>query len=160
MKTSLTEPDIIAGLSRNFFRRRYACVVDHCQWTGHECDLLVVTRDLKIIDVEIKVSRSDFRADKKKDKWWQGLGGGKIPVDLPRKVWKHYFVMPHEIFSEDLVEDLPSPKCGILLAHKRGAMPYPDFTVKRGARGCSQAYRLSGEEVIDVARLATLRLWQ
>lgn len=51
--------NLIAGaLARQFFQRKHLVVVPQCNWTGHECDLLVVTTDLRVIDVEIKVSRA------------------------------------------------------------------------------------------------------
>lgn len=65
-----SEHAIARALVRQTFNRKYLVVVPNCNWTGHECDLLVVTENLRIIDVEIKISRADLKADAKKEKWW------------------------------------------------------------------------------------------
>jgi hypothetical protein len=61
---------IARAIALQTFKRRYLMAVPNCNWTGHECDLLVVTDNLRIIDVEVKISRADLKADAKKEKWW------------------------------------------------------------------------------------------
>lgn len=61
-----SERKIASFISTIFFKRDYLCVIDNCQFTGHECDMLGVTKDLRLIDIEIKISRSDLKADIKK----------------------------------------------------------------------------------------------
>ena len=68
---------IARELAVGLFARRLV-VVDNCIWTGHECDLLCVTTDLRIVDVEIKISRSDLKADAKKDKWFRRTFMGAV----------------------------------------------------------------------------------
>jgi hypothetical protein len=106
----------IRQLMHQTFQRQALILVPECNWTGHECDLLVVHKSMRIIDVEIKISRADFKRDAAKDKWWH-----RIPVeearargldwwthrehdDWPRKVWKHYFAMPREIWKPELAD--------------------------------------------------------
>ena len=62
-----SEEKIATTLARQIFQRKCLVVVPNCSWTGDECDLLAVTKDLRVIDVEVKISRSDYRADAKKD---------------------------------------------------------------------------------------------
>ncbi|EQD46835.1 hypothetical protein B2A_08707, partial [mine drainage metagenome] len=65
-----SEQRIAAALARQIFIDDSVVVVPNCNWTGHECDLLIVTRRLRVIDVEIKISRADLRVDACKDKWY------------------------------------------------------------------------------------------
>lgn len=146
---------IAAAISRRYLNRQHLVVVPNCNWTGNECDLLCVTKDLRIIDFEIKISRSDFFADAKKSKWWSA----HVNKDgHPLKVWKHYFVMPAEIWTDDMIDRLPSTSCGVLLLIKstKGEVL---MSCKQKAKPAKVAYRLSDKDVIDIARLASLRMW-
>ena len=153
----------------NAFARKYLCVVPNCSWTGSECDLLVVTENLRIIDVEIKISRSDLKADAKKQKWQHGFdpeldgGYGNWGKHTPRKrewpdkVWKHYYAMPYEIWDDKLFESMPSTTSGVILMHQQHGKIYP--MVKRIAKPCREAGQISAANAIDIARLASLRMW-
>ena len=123
-----SETKIARAISRQTLARKCVVLVDNCNWTGHECDVLAVTMDLRIIDVEVKISRSDLKADAHKDKWWIRLGwtswldGPPAPPrarDWPPKVWKHYYALPREIWDDALFDCLPSPKSGVLLLRER-----------------------------------------
>lgn len=174
IKASRWDERLIAtAVGRQILHRRCVLLVDRCNWTGHECDVLGVTTDLRIIDVEIKISRSDLRVDAGKDKWWRHFpssrqGGQWVrpePVrrEWPRRVWKHYYAMPADIWRPDLIDSLPSAASGVvLLEHHQqmpGAVPVEIAKVVRRATPNRDAYRLSPEEVMDVARLANLRMW-
>jgi hypothetical protein len=49
-----SESTIARAISLQTLQRRCVLLVDNCSWTGHECDVLGVTTDLRIIDIEIK----------------------------------------------------------------------------------------------------------
>ena len=158
-------------------------VVDNCNWTGHECDLLCVTTDLRIVDVEIKISRADFKADAKKDKWWNRQFHGYAPrkevfndagrlirIEQPAlynvqprphppKVWKHYYALPEEIWNESLFEFMPSPASGVVLLAERKS-GYITHRVIRRATPCRDASRIAPAQALDIARLASLRRWE
>ncbi len=171
-------------LAMQFFNRKYLVMVPECNWTGYECDLLCVTTDLRIIDIEIKISRSDLKADAKKDKWWhrefKGYGpvrdllnrhGNKIGTHRdsiydvtqrmwPPKVWKHYFVMPKDIWDSSLMASIASPNSGVLLLTERGPIQSPvGIRVARPAKPNKDAEKISPAAAIDIARLASLRMW-
>jgi len=164
------------AVSLQVLNRRCLVLVDNCNWTGHECDVLGVTTDLRIIDVEVKISRSDLKADAKKDKWWDRRGWGHYErVDgvrkhgpapatarlYPPKVWKHYYAMPAEIWKPDLLECLPSVTSGVLLFREQRNSSTPlAMTVERRAVANRDATRLRAEHVVDIARLANLRMWE
>lgn len=190
-----SERVIAQAVAMQTLKRNCVVLVDRCNWTGHECDVLAVTRDLRIIDVEVKISRADFKADAKKRKWWRvprvghdyervrkemkadKFGGRRYTLrpdvrfldgelgppqigcrEHPPKVWKHYFAMPREVWTDDLVDRLPSPDCGVLLLdHDRHGRAV--VRSHRRAKPNRQAYRLTAREALDVARLANLRMW-
>lgn len=159
-----------AGIGRAMalhFERRHLVIVPNCNWTGHECDLLVVTQKLLVIDVEIKISRSDLKADFGKDKWyhnwdfaidgpWTGRSQDRRRRDVPRRVWKHYYCMPASIWKPELLETIPAAS-GVLLLTAAGT----DVQIRsiRPATASRTAEKLSPEAAIDIARLASLRMW-
>lgn len=154
---------IIAGLiARQTLARKCVLLVDRCNWTGAECDVLGVTVDLRVIDVEVKISRADLKADKGKDKWWKRVAwrDDMGPPQLrphPPKVWKHYYALPAEIWKPELLEFLPSPASGVLLVRDRSGVL--EVYCERRSTPNKDAARLSPESVIDIARLANLRMW-
>lgn len=160
---------IARAISLQTLARKCVVLVDRCNWTGHECDVLAVTTDLRIIDVEVKISRSDFKADAGKDKWWhRGMGyrpwlGETPPAAVarqhPPKVWKHYFAMPADIWTPELLEFLPSKASGVLLLTRGSVLPVV-VRCERRATPAKDAARLKPEHVMDIARLANLRMWQ
>ncbi len=177
-----TEHSIARAIALQTLARKCVVLVDNCNWTGHECDVLAVTTDLRIIDVEVKISRADLKADAKKSKWWRHHFTGeyetvehkwgtsriaietKIALEHPRKVWKHYFAMPREIWKPELLDCLPSQHSGVLLLDNQGYPREVDqimrVTCERRATPAKDAYRLKPAEVMDIARLANLRMWE
>jgi len=149
--------------------------VPNCNWTGYECDVLAVTSDLRIIDIEVKVSRADFKVDAKKDKWWHRQFGHYDPETRgyvtpepihrpwPPKVWKHYYAIPRAIWSDDLFPLAASPASGVLLLDEpnpeRPSGPLRIDCVRRSTPN-RDASRLTPQQAIDVARLANLRMWE
>lgn len=181
-----TERAIARALAQQTFNRKYLVVVPNCNWTGYEADILAVTENLRLIDVEIKISRADLKADAKKDKWWHRERIGQWPMvsewrrssisnnlievrgyqngrfknthlKWPRRVWKHYYALPAEIWDDSLLGSLGSPASGVLLleAAPRGLQ----ITCRRPAKPCRDAERLSPAAAVDIARLASLRMW-
>lgn len=179
-----SETKIARAMARQTFERKHLVIVPNCNWTGYECDLLVVTPDLRIIDVEVKISRADLKADAKKDKWWHRQFGGYAPTEevvnritgykqtvhrsiwhkthrtWPPKVWKHYYAMPREIWKPELAECLGSPASGVILLeesnHHSGLLL---ASVERRAKPCRDAEKISPAAAVDIARLASLRMW-
>lgn len=162
------EGKIAALLATQLFERKYLVVVPNCGWAGNECDLLVVTENLRIIDVEIKISRDDLKADAKKRKWYHGWDR---TVDgpwhgeqctrrrmWPQKVWKHYYALPASIWDDKLLPTLGSESSGVILLTQdaKGKLAY---TVRRPAKPCKTAQKLCAEHVAHIARLASLRMW-
>lgn len=160
-----TAREIARSLHWHALNGRHVVVVPDCNWTGHECDLLVVRADLRLVDIEIKISRSDLKADAAKDKWfdmpnrcqWNHPEKNlKIPRAHPPKIWKHYYCMPAAIWDDKLLEAI-QPMSGIMLI--RDYSDGPLVTIKRQARANKSATPISPQEVIDIARLQSNRMW-
>lgn len=155
-----------SALVRQTFQRKYL-VVPNCIWPGSECDLLAVEPGLRLIEVEIKISRADLRADRDKDKWYhhidwrqQRAGVQRPRRDWPTRIWKHYYALPKDIWSDELRADLGSPASGILLLAAVGGARGPiAVTCRRRSKPCRDAQRLTAAQAIDIARLANLRMW-
>jgi hypothetical protein len=165
--TAWSEFRIARAISRQTLQRKCIVLVDRCNWTGHECDVLGVTMDLRIIDVEVKISRTDLKADAKKDKWWHReiwRFGQPEPERTarqhPPKVWKHYYALPAEIWSDSLFEFLPSPASGVLVVSEQRGTDTLAVRCMRRATPCRDADRLTPAQAVDIARLANLRMWE
>lgn len=151
-----TEGKIGRILARGTFANDL-CVLPNCTWTGDEIDLLVVTQTRRIIDVEIKISRADLKADREKRKWWRG--------SHPQRVWKHYYAMPAELWRDDLREFI-QPVSGVLLLHddaeRRLMLGYKSGgrveCVKR-AKPNQTPTTIGDRELVQIARLTSLRMW-
>lgn len=167
--TTVWNERLIAGeIARQTLARKCVVLVDNCSWTGHECDVLGVTDDLRIIDVEVKISRADLKADRKKDKWldqtatWSYGQPRPPPVarEWPRKVWKHYYAMPEAIWRDDMIE-FCGKTSGILLITPRPSINPRHWSVRctRRAKPNPEAKPVTNAQLLDVARLTSLRLW-
>jgi len=167
MKYPWTERNVASYLARYVFEKKNLVIVPNCSWPGSECDLLVVTPNLRIIDVEIKVSRADLRVDAKKNKWYHGwdwrLDGPyntaeKRRREWPARVWKHYYCLPHDIWTPDLLAAI-NPVSGILLVEAVDSESRVSIFCERRAKPARGADRLTAENAVDIARLASLRMW-
>lgn len=139
-------------------------VLPNCSWTGHEADMLVVEAGLRLIDIEIKISRADLKADAQKDKWWAKRHWSRQPSnhmrrEWPPKVWKHYYALPADIWKPELVEALPSDKSGILLLQQATTKRLAKIQVFRRATPNREAKPISPADCLDLGRLANLRMW-
>lgn len=167
--TDWNETMIARALSTQTFQRKCILLVPNCNWTGHEADVLGVTRDGRLIDVEIKISRADFKADAAKDKWWHrhygewNYSSGRqeftsTRLDWPPKVWKHYYAIPREIWKPELAEAV-SPKSGILLVSRPKGHGVVSVWSERRCTPNKDAGKISPAQALDIARLANIRMW-
>lgn len=164
MPSVYTADRICAVLARKTFAGAL-CAVDRCSRLGSECDLLVVTTRLRAIDVEVKISRADLKAERKKDKWfefgpWEARARGveRTPRDWPRNVWKHYYAVAAPIWRDELLEHC-QPKSGVITVELRQDGLLRHIDVKRRCTANRSDTPLKPEVVVDIARLASLRMW-
>lgn len=165
---------IARAISKQVLHDKCIVLLPNTIWPGHECDVLGVTMDRRLIEVEVKISRADLRRDSSKEKWWHKPGwewGNEGPPQLlgwPPKVWKHYYALPQDIWSPELMEALPSPHSGVLLLRHgsdfdgltRNAPPPVIVNVMRYARPARDCARITADDALDVARLANIRFWE
>lgn len=164
-----TAGEIGGAVARQILHRKCLVLIDNSYWTGYEADLLGVTMDRRLIDVEVKISRADLRADAVKDKWWKrDITGYEAEHDVtgavrvrravysrearpwPPKIWKHYYALPASIWKPELAAALASANSGVLLFRRsqyghvhihceRRARPRSDATQRGAGAGCGQA---------------------
>lgn len=165
-----TAREVARTLYLHAFNGKHLVWVPNCYYPGSECDILVVRNDLRMMDVEIKISRSDLKADAGKDKWiesWeQHAGQPWIPFALrpppaprthPKRIWKHYYAMPEEVWKDDLAECV-QPASGIIFVHQGGPRPY--CHIHRQAKPNKAAEKIDSQELCEIARLATERMYR
>jgi hypothetical protein len=167
-----TEANIVNALAHNTFKGAL-CVVPNTLWTGYEADLLVVTKNLRALDVEVKISRTDLRADREKGKWrssgMERIDGRYVfteprPLEWPRSIFRHYYAIAAPVWRDELLADI-QPASGVLTvelwetspANMRAGVCRID--VKRRAKSNPAAEPLELSQVVDIARLASLRYW-
>lgn len=169
----LTEFNVANFLAFHLFKRQYLIFVPNCNYTGNECDMLAVTKDLRIVDFEIKLSKADLKVDQKKDKWFDGYNWGainkqklalgrsltrtelneyKVRVNIPKRVWKHFIVFPEALWEDSLFDSM-SDQSGLLLFNDKRVYLYRKATCNRNVD------RLKPENIYDLARLTCLRLF-
>lgn len=140
------------------FKSTCMVAVPNCYWTGYEADLLLVEKGMRLIDVEVKISRSDLKADLKKDKWWQHPSwrspGPSQLREWPPKIWKHYYALPKSIWKADLFDSIPA-NSGVLLLHDDRYR----IDVERPAKPNRDAARVEPQDAVQLARLSNFRLW-
>jgi hypothetical protein len=158
-----SEALIAKGLAFKLLSRS-VLIVPNCGWTGNECDLLVIEKRMRIIDVEVKISRPDLKADAKKEKWWHyrpwsRRGEPRVPRQWPDKVWKHYYAMPKEIWDAKLLPTIPAASGVILVSLDDRYTGGLKVEFIRNAKPNRDAKPISPADAIDLARLTSLRLW-
>jgi hypothetical protein len=179
----MTADDITRCLAANLFASDLV-VVDRCTWPGAECDLLVVTNRCQVIDVEIKISRADLKADREKSKWyrqpdylWREDHGPpmpkNMPLDWPKNVWKHYYAVPASLWRPEFV-NLIKHASGVITVdvaraeaserrREAQALKPPSqwfHKVVRRAKPNPNYAPLEAGELRKVAHLTSFRLWR
>lgn len=141
----------------SWFDYRINLIVPNVYWgmNMHECDLLIVSKAGYVTECEIKISRADLRADRKK---WHGHEGG-----IAKRVIKYlYFAVPEHLEAAAL-QFVPE-RAGIILVSPKdnvpGEYPYsPRCKRIRQPIVNKHAQKMPDRERYKVARLGALRIW-
>lgn len=142
----ITTPEIEVRVA-SFFGYRECIIVPNISWgvNLHECDLLVVRKSGYGIEVEIKVSKSDLKADAKK---------GHQHTDRLDRLSELYFAIPD--YMKDCVEFIPE-HAGILVISKNewgvGLSIFRKPVTNKNRR------KFTNEEMLKIAHLGTMRIW-
>jgi hypothetical protein len=143
---------------------RQLVIVPNTNWAGHESDLLAVDpRNLKLVEIEIKVSLADLRADADKEKWWThsdifATRDARVaPREHLERIWKHYYAVPNALLGPAFVKAVDRiPRTSGILALSSGAQ------YARVLKRCvpnRKAEPITEKECVDLARLCGLRMW-
>ena len=128
----------------NYFGYRRQIIVPNVWWGlgfNHECDMLVVdVRTGYAKEVEIKISRSDLKADSKKGH-----------LHTSPKIKRLYFAVPQRM-TKDI--DLVPARAGILIVSNTG-----EVRKHREAKPNEHARPLTQKEQLKLAHLGTMRIW-
>lgn len=129
-----------------FFNPRRNIVVPNVSWGlgVHECDLMVITPAGYATEVEIKVSRSDLLADKKKRHQHKSA-----------KIRRLFFAVPSEL-EDYALQNIPA-HAGLLSMRPRGWGRLCELV--RPAKINADARKLTPAEVLKVAHLGCMRIW-
>jgi hypothetical protein len=142
----ITTPEIEVRVATYFGYRRNI-VVPNISWgVGlHECDLLVVRDSGYGIEIEIKVSKSDLKADALK---------GHHHRDRQNRISELYFAIPS--YLENCIEYIPE-HAGVLIVTRYdsglGVKMYRKAKINKN-RG-----KFSEKEMLKIAHLGTMRIW-
>jgi hypothetical protein len=156
------------AIARHLAREKFSgmlLVVDNTYHLGDEADLLIVNhRNLHYIDVEIKVSRADLKADRHKDKWrssapaWpRGTQRPETPLEWPRRVWKHYYCVAEPVWQPELLEHV-GPRSGVFTIRIDDDGHFGGIRVQRKCTANPAAKPATPEEIIKLAYLANVRM--
>lgn len=133
-----------------YFGIRQNIIVPNISWglLSHEVDLLVVRKSGIAIEIEIKISLQDFKADFKKQHHHQ---------ERLNRITEFYYAMPETLYEK--CKDLIPPEAGILTCN-RGSWEGAKVYVKKVRRSIriKNAKKLTTEEQFKVAQLGCLRI--
>ncbi len=141
IKLSTLDMELLVG---QFLNPRINLIIPNVSWGFciHECDLLCVTKNRYLWEVEIKISKSDLIKDK-----------GKRHNHKNNKIKRLYFAIPDYLQSE--IEHIPEP-AGIIVVNTQNEYLYVKKI--REAKQCGQ-YRITEREYIKLMHLGAMRIW-
>ena len=114
---------------------------------NHECDILIVTKNHYLTEVEIKISLSDLKADFKKEHQHKD-----------ENIKNFYYAFPEEM-KEKALELIPE-ECGILIAvEKKCSIPYRMIECYRKPKINKEAKPVNDIVLSKIYRLGYLRYW-
>lgn len=114
---------------------------------NHECDMLIVTKNRYLTEVEIKISLSDLKADFKKEHQHKD-----------ENIKNFYYAFPEEM-KEKALELIPKD-CGILIAVKKECgTPYRKIECYRKPKINKEAKPINDIVLLRIYRLGYLRYW-
>ncbi|WP_338980631.1 MmcB family DNA repair protein [Fusobacterium nucleatum] len=116
---------------------------------NHECDMLIVTKNRYLTEVEIKISLSDLKADFKKEHQHKD-----------ENIKNFYYAFPEEM-KDKAIELIPE-EAGILIAvkkHLNSGYEYRDIKCYRKPKINKEAKPINDIVLSRIYRLGYLRYW-
>jgi len=136
-----------------FHYRKHFCAVPNLSWglLEWEADLAVVTNSGWLWEVEIKVRSADWHIDKEKAKWVLMEKPGAL---VPRRF---YYAAPHELALRWEVFGIP--EWAGVVGVREDPQGRLSTTILRRPTDRVAARKLTPEEQLKTARLASMRFW-
>ena len=126
----------------NYYGFRQNLIVPNVSWglLKHEADLLILSKNNYLTEVEIKISKSDLIADLKKKHQHKS------------NIIKYlYFAIPEKL--KEYISYIPE-QAGIYIIEQNGKV-----NKLRNAKENINIRKLKEEEKYNIARLGTMRIW-
>ena len=133
-----------------YFNPRQNIVVPNVSWGFkgmHECDLFVLSKAGYASEIEIKVSKSDLMADKKKKHG-----------HVSKYIKNLFFAIPEKLYTEEIISHIPE-RAGILMVKDHIWCGVHTVKKMRDPVSSKTPYKLSQSERMGIMRLATMRTW-
>lgn len=151
MAANITTPEMECALA-SWFDYRINLIVPNVYWgfsyNMHECDLMIVSKAGYVTEVEIKISRSDLKADAKKS---HGHRNARIKY--------LYFAVPAKL-EQAALEFAPERAGIITVAPELRFKGYgPRCRRIREPTCIKHVSKMTERERYKVARLGALRIW-
>lgn len=136
---------------------RQNLIVPNVSWgfgIRHEADLLIVRKSGYCIEIEIKVTIADLRADFKKK---------HLHLDRRNRIKELYYALPADLIDKATpIIEKGNPCAGIISCRydsRIGWQPYRATYIKH-AVAIPNHERLTKEDRYTLARLGTIKLWK
>jgi len=129
---------------------RQNIIVPNISWgfLGHEADLFIIKRSGTTVEIEIKRSLQDMKAEKNK---------GHNHKDKQNRIGEFYYAFPIELL-EKCREYVPED-AGIITCHKSVNNSYGTYArFDRPAKRIKNSRKLTTEEQFKIAQLGCLRI--
>lgn len=137
----------------SFHYRRHFVAVPNLSWglLEWEADLAVITDSGWLVEVEIKVDATDWKNDKDKSKWAMMH---KSSILTPRRF---YYAAPEKLALR--WEEFGIPEWAGVVSVKKDNYGRMSSEVIRKAANRDNSRQLKPDEMLKVARLASMRFW-
>lgn len=124
-----------------------------------ETDMLVLTKSNMAYGFEIKTSKSDLKADFKKDQHrdFGKMWNGKTGLERYYRKFKHFNYAVPEQLKEDALKLIPD-FCGLWVYKKCNYPIIPRFYLAREPKRLFN-YKWTEKERYEIARLGTMRIY-
>ena len=166
MRERITSQDVEI-LVANHFGFRQNIVVPNVSWgmnLGHEADMIILRPSGYAIEIEIKVTAGDIKADTKKCWRRSRISGEVLPAHWCRMVKLVFFALPEKLKDN---EHIP-PHVGILSIVPQHEEKWYDgnqhlvaarVEVHREPRVNTEAVKWSDKDRAKLAELGCMRIW-
>ena len=114
---------------------------------NHECDILIVTKNRYLTEVEIKISLSDLKADFKKKHQHKD-----------ENIKNFYYAFPAEM-KEKAIELIPEEAGILIVVKKECGIPYRKIECYRKPKINKEAKSINDIVLSKIYRLGYLRYW-